>query len=168
MQCKRRHVREQCGESAAIFMRDHLPRITDPVLEQHCSAYTYGPGTCAEALYRQRAVGGGAGNGGSSGGGADGQQHLIATNPYHNPVDRKASLHGILGKKEGGEGGGGGEGSNRMIRNQHAEMHNNGSAGSRWTFGGNCSKVAIFFIYIVLLFRSSAAMLSSFSCSYFI
>ncbi|KAH9397147.1 hypothetical protein TYRP_003454 [Tyrophagus putrescentiae] len=43
-------------------------------------------------------------------------------------------------------------------------MHNNGSAGSRWTFGGNCSTVAIFFIYIVLLFRSSAAMLSSFSC----
>lgn len=52
--CKRRHVREQCGESAAIFMRDHLPRITNPVLEQHCSAYTYGPGTCDEVLYRQR------------------------------------------------------------------------------------------------------------------
>lgn len=52
--CKRRHVREQCGQAAAIFMRDHLPRITNPVLEQHCSAYTYGPGTCNQALYRRR------------------------------------------------------------------------------------------------------------------
>ncbi|KAH9522812.1 hypothetical protein DERF_006370 [Dermatophagoides farinae] len=44
--CKRLHVREQCGQSASIFMRDHLP-----LLEQHCQAYTYGPGTCDEALY---------------------------------------------------------------------------------------------------------------------
>ncbi|OTF80652.1 hypothetical protein BLA29_000443 [Euroglyphus maynei] len=35
-------------------MRDHLPRITNPVLEQHCQAYTYGPGTCDEALYGVR------------------------------------------------------------------------------------------------------------------
>lgn len=35
-------------------MRDHLPRITNPVLEQHCTAYTYGPGTCDEALYGVR------------------------------------------------------------------------------------------------------------------
>src|SRR6218665_2674081 len=56
--CKRRHVREQCGEAASIFMRDHLPRITNPVLEHHCSAYTYGPGTCDEALHRRRIIDG--------------------------------------------------------------------------------------------------------------
>lgn len=58
VQCKRRHVREQCGEAASIFMRDHLPRITNPVLEQHCSAFTYGPGTCDEALHRRRMIDG--------------------------------------------------------------------------------------------------------------
>ena len=56
--CKRRHVREQCGEAASIFMRDHLPRITNPVLEQHCSAFTYGPNTCDEALHRRRMIDG--------------------------------------------------------------------------------------------------------------
>ena len=105
--CKRRHVREQCGESAAIFMRDHLPRITNPVLEQHCSAYTYGPGTCDEALYRSRF--------------SDG--HLVAQSTYHNPFD-----HGSSASSSSQHFGG--HGNNRFIRNQNGESSSSSSSSS--------------------------------------
>lgn len=123
-------------------MRDHLPRITNPVLEQHCSAYTYGPGTCDEALYRRRV--------GSGDGGGDGQ-HLVATNPYHNPFDR------------GSQGGSSHEGSNRMIRNQLAEMHNGSGADRKLKI-----LVIVFFFCIIFFLEGSAALLlSSFSLQMF-
>lgn len=91
-------------------MRDHLPRITNPVLEQHCSAYTYGPGTCDEALYRRRVN-------------ADGQ--LVATNPYHrNPFGSNPAAPSS--QQLGGD-------SDQMTHNQMSHGESNHSKGVQMT-----------------------------------
>lgn len=48
VQCKNIHVTIDCGERAGIFMQKHLYRITNPIMDQHCSAYTYGPDACSQ------------------------------------------------------------------------------------------------------------------------
>ncbi|XP_054152474.1 uncharacterized protein LOC128951249 [Oppia nitens] len=46
--CKNRHVVQDCGQRASLFMEKHLHRITNPIMDQHCSAYTYGPDACTQ------------------------------------------------------------------------------------------------------------------------
>ncbi|RWS10331.1 secreted salivary gland peptide-like protein [Dinothrombium tinctorium] len=44
--CKLSHVGQDCGEKAEHFMEKHLSKITNPITERHCSAYTYGSEAC--------------------------------------------------------------------------------------------------------------------------
>ena len=116
-------MREQCGENAAIFMRDHLPRITNPVLEHHCSAYTYGPGTCDEALYRRRIV--------------DGQLVVLQSqyhnhNPYYDQSLSSINNYNPSSQHLGTEQQTNGGDVNRIVRNQMSnQQQNNLSVGDQ-------------------------------------
>jgi len=44
--CKYLHVGQDCGVRAEDFMKNHLGQITNPIMERHCTAYTYGSEAC--------------------------------------------------------------------------------------------------------------------------
>lgn len=48
--CKYYHVSLDCGKDAELFMRNHLGQITNPIMDRHCSAYTYGSEACKFTL----------------------------------------------------------------------------------------------------------------------
>lgn len=43
-----------CGARAATFMQKHLQRITNPIMDEHCSAYTFGHDACANDKLPQK------------------------------------------------------------------------------------------------------------------
>lgn len=47
--CKNTHVSQDCGVRASLFMQKHLHKITNPIMDQHCAAYTFGPDACVTA-----------------------------------------------------------------------------------------------------------------------
>ncbi|GIY47354.1 uncharacterized protein CDAR_501861 [Caerostris darwini] len=45
--CKYLHVSQDCGHDAAIFLQQHLDRISSPLIHEHCAHYTYASDACA-------------------------------------------------------------------------------------------------------------------------
>ncbi|KAG8185335.1 hypothetical protein JTE90_008238 [Oedothorax gibbosus] len=44
--CKYEYVRKDCGQEAAIFLEQHLDRISSPLIHEHCAHYTYATDSC--------------------------------------------------------------------------------------------------------------------------
>ncbi|GIY68699.1 uncharacterized protein CEXT_540201 [Caerostris extrusa] len=47
--CKYLHVSQDCGHDAALFLQQHLDRISSPLIHEHCAHYTYASDACAPA-----------------------------------------------------------------------------------------------------------------------
>ncbi|GFW81410.1 uncharacterized protein TNCV_377581 [Trichonephila clavipes] len=45
--CKYLYVSQDCGHDAALFLQQHLDRISSPLIHEHCAHYTYATDACA-------------------------------------------------------------------------------------------------------------------------
>ncbi|CAL1268378.1 unnamed protein product [Larinioides sclopetarius] len=49
VQCKHLHVRQDCGQEASYFLQQHLDRISNSLIHEHCEHYMYDINSCAKS-----------------------------------------------------------------------------------------------------------------------
>ncbi|GFS85834.1 uncharacterized protein NPIL_346431 [Nephila pilipes] len=49
VQCKYMHVRRDCGQESANFLQQHLDRITNSLIHEHCAHYMYAINSCTSS-----------------------------------------------------------------------------------------------------------------------
>lgn len=47
VQCQNEHLPRDCGPQAEEFYQSHMERMSDPLINEHCAAFTHGSNACA-------------------------------------------------------------------------------------------------------------------------